>query len=232
MIAYKVGDVNTSISVNLFVCDALTRRKIAFMTEDAKKTRGGSKLSRSEITTVRLDPKLRYLAEIAARKHRRTLSSYVEWAVESSLRDVKIYEGTGYNGDDSISVAEEASTLWDVDESERFIRLAIAYPSLMTHEEQERWKMLSDSDLLGPAKKRARNGSIEWDRAKLEDVVFPTVRRHWPLLIHAHSEGAEGQQAWVRMMRQKVQEREIFADYPPKKSSASAFDEMDDKLPF
>jgi hypothetical protein len=37
------------------------------------KRKGGGKLSRSETVTVRLDPKLRYLAELAALKQRRTL---------------------------------------------------------------------------------------------------------------------------------------------------------------
>ena len=51
------------------------------MTEQEMRKGGGGKLSRSETVTVRLDPKLRYLAELAARLHRRTLSSYVEWAI-------------------------------------------------------------------------------------------------------------------------------------------------------
>ena len=46
---------------------------------------GGGKLARSETVTVRLDPKLRYLAELAARLHRCTLSSYIEWAINASL---------------------------------------------------------------------------------------------------------------------------------------------------
>ena len=45
------------------------------MTEQEMRKAGGGKLSRSETVTVRLDPKLRYLAELAARIHRRTLSS-------------------------------------------------------------------------------------------------------------------------------------------------------------
>jgi predicted HicB family RNase H-like nuclease len=40
---------------------------------------------RSEVVTVRLEPKLKYLAELAARKQRRSLSSYVEWAIKQSL---------------------------------------------------------------------------------------------------------------------------------------------------
>ena len=59
---------------------------------EADKRKGGSKLARSETVTVRLDPKLRYLAELAARKQRRSLSSYIEWAVEDSLSRVPLRE--------------------------------------------------------------------------------------------------------------------------------------------
>ena len=52
---------------------------------------------KSEVVTVRLDPKLKYLAELAARKHRRPLSSYIEWAVEQSLSRVWLDEP--FNGE-------------------------------------------------------------------------------------------------------------------------------------
>src|SRR6516165_4850387 len=57
-----------------------------------KRKGGGAKLVRSETVTVRLDPKLRYLGEIAARKQRRTVSSFIEWAIEDVLRRVSIEE--------------------------------------------------------------------------------------------------------------------------------------------
>lgn len=199
--------------------------------ESPKPKVGGSKLARSEVTTIRLDPKLRYLAELAARKHRRTLSSYIEWAVENSLSDVKVYEGTGYNGDDSVTLEEEAATLWDVDEAERFIRLAISYPSLLTHEEQERWKMLTDSDMLGPAKLRAPNGALGWNRAKLEDLIYPTVRSNWPSLVKAHKAGAEETRKWVRDTRAMVVTGKMYNGYPPKRT-ASGFDDLPDEIPF
>lgn len=126
------------------------------MTEQEKRKGGGGKLSRSETVTVRLDPKLRYLAELASRKQRRTLSSYIEWAIEDSLRSVLLYQGSGYGGDESVSVADDASRLWDVDQAERFVRLAIRYPELLTHEEQELWKLLQDSQLLQPVQKIGR----------------------------------------------------------------------------
>jgi len=62
--------------------------------EKAAKGRGGGggKLNRSETVTIRLDPKLRYLTELAARQQRRTLSSFIEWAIDSALKDVVLRE--------------------------------------------------------------------------------------------------------------------------------------------
>jgi len=106
----------------------------------AKKA-GGGKLARSETVTVRLDPKLRYLAELAARKHRRTLSSYIEWAIEESLNSIILKRNEDYEW----SLAEESSELWDVDEADRFAKLAQKYPDLLTHEEQLILKLVKEN---------------------------------------------------------------------------------------
>lgn len=45
-----------------------------------------NKPARSVTVTARLDRRLRYLAEIAARAQRRTLSSFIEWAIRDSIR--------------------------------------------------------------------------------------------------------------------------------------------------
>jgi hypothetical protein len=163
---------------------------------ESKRKGGGGKLARSVIVTVRMDPQLNYLADLAARKHRRTLSSFIEWAVQQSFGEVELYHGTGYQGDDSIMLKEMEQKLWDVDESERFVRLAIHCPELLTHEEQERWKLLSDSQLLSPAMSR-NNGDRVWNWAKLEDVVFPVLRRAWNSLLVAHEAGPEASRKWV-----------------------------------
>ena len=63
------------------------------MTQQNRRKGGGSKLSRSETVTVRLDQKLRYLAELAARKYRRTLSSFIEWAIEDTFNRIMLSEG-------------------------------------------------------------------------------------------------------------------------------------------
>lgn len=204
------------------------------MTEQEMRKGGGGKLSRSETVTVRLDPKLRYMAELAARKQRRTLSSYIEWAIEDSLKSVLLYQGTGYQGDDNVSVAEEVGRLWDVDEAERFLRLAIHYPDLLSHQEQEVWKLVQDSLLLLPAQGR-RNGRVSWDWAVLEDQVFPAIRRRWPDLMLSYATGSlSARNEWVERTRTDVMEGKVFPK-PPRVSKPPAktgFDDVDDDVPF
>lgn len=212
------------------------------MTEDSKRRGGGAKPSRTETVTVRLDPKLRYLADLAARKQRRTLSSFIEWAVQNSLDHVKLYEGDGYNGNESVSVAEAASSLWDVDEAERFVRLAIRYPELLTHEEQERWKMLHDSGLLEQARGRnARTSEVLWDWAVLEDRVFPTLRRRWAGLLEAQAGGLARREAWIHGTREDIEadgavlswvSASTKAQKPAAKKGGADDIDMDDEIPF
>jgi len=134
---------------------------VGFLMAKVKRSRGGGgKLTRSETVTVRLDPKLRYLAELAALKHRRTLSSFIEWAIEDSLQRVKLREGTGYNNDTGTTISDDAESLWDVDDADRFARLALKYPELLTHEEQKRWKLIRENGYLW----RGRYGSDDkWE---------------------------------------------------------------------
>lgn len=201
------------------------------MSEQEKRKSGGSKLTRSETVTVRLDPKLRYLAELAARKQRRTLSSFIEWAVEDSLRQVLLYQGTGYGNNESLSVADEAGKLWDVDDAERFARLAITYPELLTHQEQEVWKLLNDCQLLLPAKLRPRGtDQISWNWPTLEDQVFPTLRRYWPDLMMSYYEGTAASRQWMQRIQEQVAAGKV---YPGFAASAKQEPEVDDSdIPF
>lgn len=212
---------------------------------ESKRKGGGGKLTRSEIVTVRMDEQLHYLAELAARKHRRTLSSFIEWAVQQSYKNVELYHSDDYN-DPTVKLGEVEGRLWDVDKSERFARLAILYPELLTLEEQERWKMLTDSQLLSPAMQRS-NGVRQWDWPKLEDVVFPMLRRHWAALLAAHEAGSDASKKWVIDIQEKVEAGTIYksaapaparplarplSGVPAKPKAASGFDDMDDDIPF
>jgi len=104
---------------------------------------GGSKLKRSQTVGVRLDPKLRYLAELAARKQRRTLSSYIEWAIENSLKTITITDKSQENKEESLDALK--NNLWDVDEPDRVVRLALRCPDLLSFDEQIQWKIICEA---------------------------------------------------------------------------------------
>jgi len=103
------------------------------MTDVKSQKKGGGKLTRSETVTVRLDPRLRYLSELAARKQRRTLSSYIEWTLFESIKSTVIEE----MGDQKpITLSELANHIWDVDPVTRLLNLAFLAGDLLSFEEQ------------------------------------------------------------------------------------------------
>ncbi len=142
----------------------------------AKKKGAGGTLTRSQVVTVRLDPKLRYLAELAALKQRRTLSSYIEWAVQESLKEIYLSEGSGYNNDSGTTVHDEADRLWDVDEPDRFAKLALSYPELLTHDEQIKWKLVRENGYLWRGKRV--NGIWTWNIEE-DTLILKRLREHW-----------------------------------------------------
>ena len=138
---------------------------------------GGGKLSRSETVTVRLDPKLRFVAELAARKQRRTLSSFIEWAVEESVQNVYLdgEKETAYGAMDLV---------WDVDESDMFVKLAIYYPHLLVHYEEVLWKLIRENGYLwkGYYEDNKLKNVSEWIwEVHLSSIIFERLRDCWVL---------------------------------------------------
>ena len=148
------------------------------MAAKKKQRGGGSKLSRTKTVTVRLDPKLRYLADLAARKQRRTLSSFIEWAIAESLQRVILQEeedGT------SVSVSDLAEVLWDVDEPDRFAALAARFPEMLNHDEQLLWKAIQQFDAeKAKITEEAKGIKDKW-LVELEENVRKSavLRDHW-----------------------------------------------------
>jgi hypothetical protein len=136
---------------------------------------GGGKLSRSETVTVRLDPKLRYLAELAARKQRRTLSSYIEWSIEEGLGLTCL--GTN----EHCTLTEDATFLWDVDEADRFAKLAFRYPDLLTHEEQVLWKLIRECPGLWVGQFKGRPAEWTWV-VEEKALIVGKLRDQWKAL--------------------------------------------------
>lgn len=145
---------------------------------ESAKRKGGGKLTRSETVTMRLDPKLRYLAGLAARKQRRTLSSFIEWAIEESLNRVSVYESADFNGQYSRTVGSESETLWDVDEADRFAKLAVRYPEMLTHDEQVLWKLIRENGYLWRGHYHKVTGEWTW-KIEEDSFIFERLRDSW-----------------------------------------------------
>ena len=110
------------------------------MAEKNRKAKAGG--PRTEVFAMRLDPKLKYLAEIAARKQRRSLANFIEWSLEKALDSVKLVESE--DGPFGLSVLDQANKLWDLEPSDRLIKLAENYPDLLNYEEQLIWTAIFD----------------------------------------------------------------------------------------
>jgi hypothetical protein len=139
-----------------------------------KKKSGGGKLSRSETVTVRLDPQLRYLVELAARKQRRTVSSFIEWALEESLLKVEVSDELAFQGRKTL--ADEKQVLWDVDDSDRFAKLALNYPDMLNHHEQVLWKLIRENGYLW----RGRMFNDKWTwKVNEGTLIYERLREYW-----------------------------------------------------
>ena len=200
--------------------------KLEAVEREKGKRGGGGKLSRSETVTVRLDPKLNYLCELAARAQRRTKSSFIEWAIENALSAVGI-PGERKNGAGELWTIQERSVdLWDVDEPDRFVALVALAPSLLTHDEQMIWKVISTSPFLWRGS-WIDDGDEEvwsWNSDKPFNVIFDRLRDNWDS-IERVAEGQEPRSENFALKIKMVRGKPIGAAKP--------FDsDLDDDCPF
>ncbi len=117
---------------------AKSRRRVTDMTT----------MPQSAMTSMRLDSRLRYLAELGARQERRTLAGLMERALEEYLPKIRVNETT--------SLDALADQLWSIDPGERLAKLAFHAPQLMTHDEQARWLKIKETSRFW--KERTRSG--------------------------------------------------------------------------
>lgn len=94
----------------------------------------GSKLNRTEIFNVRLDPVLKWAAELAAAKERRTLSSFVEWCVEQGVRKVAVARDENGGEASAWDVADEC---WRSSPAQRVDAIAGRYRDALTLKERK-----------------------------------------------------------------------------------------------
>lgn len=179
------------------------------------KAGGGGKLSRSETVTVRLDPKLNYLCELAARAQRRTKSSFVEWAIDHALESI-VVPGTSPEQ----TVAGLISSLWDVEEADRLAMLAFTAPFLMTHEEQVIWKLIESNGLLWRGQ-YSTHGDGEWTWSPVDRFLRWDVLRQYYETFKAVAEGTASKDDLPRWTKTK-----------PRPTPAAFDSDLDDECPF
>lgn len=197
---------------------------MATNTDSDRRNSGGGKLSRSETVTVRLDPKLRYLADLASRRQRRSLSSFIEWAIADSLNRVEL------SASKDLSVADEAGELWDVDDADRFAKLAFAHPDLLTHEEQVRWKLIRENGYLWKGSYAGHREKTWTWTVQESSLVYGRLREKWDAFCEAAETGEiSGLPSWP-----KTEPSGGASTSPPAsaKKPSSGFDDMDDDIPF
>ena len=134
-------------------------------------------MPRSKVTTVRLDPRMRYLAELAARKHRWTLSNFIGWALENAFRQVILGDGAGQ----PVTLADAADRLWDESPAVRFAKLAISYPDLLTHDQEQLWTLIRECDFFWGGRKDGPRK--QWQRAAADPTLSSErLDEYWELL--------------------------------------------------
>jgi hypothetical protein len=178
------------------------------MMSAGRTTKGESK-RKSEVVTVRLDPQLKYLAELAARRQRRPLSSYIEWAVEESLSRVYPAYDPSTSSD---TLKDVANALWDVDETDRFVKLALHYPDLLGHEEQRLWKLIRECGFLWRGNYRSPEGEWQWT-VRESSLIWGELREHWDTF-------------------RKVARGELHQSALPSWERRKPKSEVDDEIPF
>lgn len=136
--------------------------------------------------SLRIDPRIKYGIDLAARIQKRTVTGVVEWAVERALADVKMpidFMVEGHHGKPELPAPQSVfdavtDRLWSPDEATRVIRLAFEYPSLLTFEEGLIWESIRLSPPFWRFTPRVVTEASPWKNARLE-----VISRYWDTLV-------------------------------------------------
>lgn len=179
-----------------------------------KASRGpGSRLGRTETVSIRLDPRLNYLCDLAARSQRRTKSSYIEAMLDERIQTQVINKWRDPHSGEVETFGERADALWHVKESQRLVSLGIIAPELMTIDEQEIWSLIEENGhfWLGGW----TNNGWKWN-VSLDSIIRERVDEQWEVLV-AVANGEEEPSALPK---------------PPSKPPSTPSRDLDDEIPF
>ncbi len=89
---------------------------------------------RTDQLTLRMDPRTRYLAQLAAINSRITLASLINGSLLKTVEEAVIYEGS-----ESIRLSAVAPQLWAEHEADRLVKLADRFEFLLTPQQKTIW---------------------------------------------------------------------------------------------
>jgi hypothetical protein len=130
------------------------------------------------MTSIRLDPKLRFGADLLARHERRSLASTVEWALLKLLEQTRYLRGLrveqtkdGQVIDTPIEVPLSAvlEEVWDDRESVRTVKLGLHYRSLLSIEDREAMDIVRADERF-------------WRDWNAREPNYAEIERLWPLI--------------------------------------------------
>jgi hypothetical protein len=139
---------------------------------DPKST--GAKTSRSETVSIRLDPRRRYLAEIAARANQVTLSAFIDLCIAQVMANPKGIPAVHANDPDGMLAMlspKWADKFWHPDELHRFVMLA-----------SQRFDLLQDAEPIIWLHIRRDQRFWKGDGRTVGDCDFDRLRKEWSAL--------------------------------------------------
>lgn len=189
------------------------------MARQAKTGSAGSRLGRTETVSIRLDPRLNYLCELAARSQRRTKSSFIEATIAEKIDTMPFRNWA--DDSDPVSIGDRASYLWHVRESYRLCSLALIAPHLLTFEEQETWEVIRETGYFWLGRWTGETWNWSCDETSL---IRERVDEVWETIL-AVAAGDKDRDSLPKLVKKTA----VLAPTPEKSPLSS---DLDDEIPF
>lgn len=140
----------------------------------------GDKLTES--ISARLDPKTRYLLELACRADRRSISNTIEIAIHNLIQNIELQERIEKKGDSAKTLSDMADILWEGNSLERLCKLGIFYPYLLSAQEKDIWDEIVRNGLVPDSHYKA-NVSREKVWIEMRDTYMVFIELHNQIII-------------------------------------------------
>lgn len=135
---------------------------------------------KTEVLSIRIDPRVKYGLELLSRLQRRSTTGVVEWAIQSAFQSEIFEPANEYQNE--IHLEQVMDSLWHINEIERTVALALRREQLLTYEESRVWKVLSSTPAFWTKKPTLRD---------FNSFLWTDVLSQWPTIEHMINEAVE-----------------------------------------